>query len=56
VESFNGELRDEISDREVFYTLLEAKVDLPPKNDSRQRVESFGLSLYLTPANKFGIC
>ncbi len=26
VESFNGKLRDELLDREVFYTLLEARV------------------------------
>ncbi len=26
VESFNGKLRDELLDREIFYTLLEAKV------------------------------
>jgi putative transposase len=25
-ESFNGKLRDELLDREIFYTLLEAKV------------------------------
>ena len=26
VESFNGKLRDELLDREIFYTLLEARV------------------------------
>ena len=26
VESFNGKLRDELLDREIFYTLAEAKV------------------------------
>ena len=26
VESFNGKLRDELLDREIFYTLMEAKV------------------------------
>ena len=26
VESFNGKLRDELLDREIFYTLLEAKI------------------------------
>ena len=26
VESFNGKLRDELLDREIFYTLTEAKV------------------------------
>jgi transposase InsO family protein len=26
IESFNGKLRDEFLDRELFYTLLEAKV------------------------------
>ena len=26
VESFNGQLRDELLDREIFYTLTEAKI------------------------------
>ena len=26
VESFNGKLRDELLDREIFYTLTEAKI------------------------------
>jgi len=26
IESFNGKLRDEVLNREIFYTLLEAKV------------------------------
>ena len=26
IESFNGKLRDELLDREIFYTLMEAKV------------------------------
>ena len=35
-ESFNGKLRDELLDREIFYSLREAQV-LPPLDDIAKR-------------------
>ena len=41
-ESFNGKLRDELLDREIFYTLLEAKVLIERwrQHDNRVRPHS----------------
>ena len=42
MESFNGKLRDELLDREIFYTLLQAKVLIErwPQHYSRVRPHS----------------
>ena len=42
MESFNGNLRDELLDREVFYTLLEVQVltEQYRKTDNRTRPHS----------------
>jgi len=42
VESFNGELRDELLDREVFDTLLEAKVLIGRWRKAYNTVRSWG--------------
>ena len=50
VESFNGKLRDELIDREIFYTLLEAKVLIERWRDHYNRVRPHSALGYRPPA------
>jgi hypothetical protein len=50
VESFNGKLRDELLDREIFYTLLEAKVLIERWREHYNRVRPHSAMDYRPPA------
>jgi transposase InsO family protein len=50
VESFNGKLRDELLDREIFYTLLEAKVLIERWRAHYNRVRPHSALGYRPPA------
>ena len=50
VESFNGKFRDELLDREIFYTLLEAKVLIERWRDHYNRVRPHSSLGYRPPA------
>jgi len=50
VESFNGKLRDELLDREIFYTLLEAKVMIERWRQHYNRVRPHSSLGYRPPA------
>jgi len=50
VESFNGRLRDELLDREIFYTLLEAKVLIERWREHYNRVRPHSSLGYRPPA------
>jgi len=50
VESFNGKLRDELLDREIFYTLLEAKVLIERWRQHYNRVRPHSSLGYRPPA------
>lgn len=50
VESFNGKLRDELLDREIFYTLLEAKVRIERRREHYNRVRPHRSLGYRPPA------
>ena len=50
VESFNGKLRDELLDREIFYTLLEAKVLIERWRNHYNRVRPHSSLDYRPPA------
>ena len=50
VESFNGKLRDELLDREVFYTLLEARVLTEQYRQTYNRVRPHSSLGYRPPA------
>ncbi len=50
VESFNGKLRDELLDREIFYTLWEAKVLIECWREHYNRVRPHSSLGYLPPA------
>ncbi len=50
VESFNGKLRDELLDREIFYTLLEAKVLIERWREHYNRVRPHSSLGYRPPA------
>ena len=49
-ESFNGKLRDELLDRKIFYTLLEAKVLIKRWRKHYNRVCPYSLPGYRPPA------
>ena len=49
-ESFNGKLRDELLNREVFYTLAEAKVLIEQWRKEYNQIRSHSSSGYRTPA------
>ncbi len=50
MESFNGKLRDELLDREIFYTLLEAKVLIERWRQHYNRVRPHSSLGYRPPA------
>ncbi len=50
VESFNGKLRDELLDREIFYTLLEAKVLIERWRQHYNRIRPHSSLGYRPPA------
>jgi transposase InsO family protein len=50
VESFNGKFRDELLDREIFYTLLEAKVLIERWREHYNRVRPHSALGYWPPA------
>jgi transposase InsO family protein len=50
VESFNGKLRDELLDREIFYTLLEAKVLIERWRQNYNRIRPHSALGYRPPA------
>ena len=50
VESFNGKLRDELLDREIFYTLPEAKVLIERWRQLYNRVRPHSSLGYRPPA------
>ncbi len=50
MESFNGKLRDELLDREIFYTLLEAKVLIERWREHDNRVRPHSALGYRPPA------
>ena len=50
MESFNGKLRDELLDREVFYTLLEVKVLTGQYRQKYNRIRPHGSLCYRPPA------
>jgi len=50
VESFNGKLRDELLDGEIFYTLKEAKVLVERWRQHYNRVRPHSSLGYLPPA------
>ena len=50
VESFNGKLRDELLDREVFYTLLEVQVLTEQYRQTYNRIRPHSSLGYLPPA------
>jgi len=50
IESFNGKLRDELLDREIFYTLLEAKVLIGRWREHYNRVRPHSSLGYRPPA------
>jgi putative transposase len=50
VESFNGKLRDELLDREVFYTLLEARVLIEGWRPGYNHVRPYSALGYRSPA------
>ena len=50
IESFNGKLRDELLDREIFYTLLEVKVLTEQYRQTYNRVRPHSSLGYRPPA------
>ena len=50
VESFNGKLRDELLDREVFYTLLEVQVLTEQYRQTYNRIRPHSSLGYQPPA------
>ena len=50
VESFNGKLRDELPDREVFYTLLEVQVLTEQYRQTYNRIRPHSSLGYRPPA------
>lgn len=50
LESFNGKLRDELLDREVFYTLLEVQVLTEQYRHTYNRIRPHGSLGYRPPA------
>ena len=52
VESFNGKLRDELLDREIFYTLTEAKILIERWRREYNTVRSHSALGYRSPAPK----
>ena len=50
LESFNGKLRDELLDREVFYTLLEAQVLTEHYRQTYNRIRPHSSLGYQPPA------
>ena len=50
VESFNGNLRDELLDREILYTVLEAKVLIERLRQHYNRVRPHSSLAYRPPA------
>ena len=50
VESFNGELRDELLDREIFYTLFEARVLTERWREHYNRIRPHSSLGYRPPA------
>ncbi len=50
IEFFNGKLRDELLDREIFYTLLEAKVLIERWRQHYNRVRPHSSLGYRPPA------
>jgi transposase InsO family protein len=65
VESFNGKLRDELLDREIFYTLREAQVlierccqeynTIRPHSSLGYRAPTPEATLWLPPERAFGL-
>ena len=51
-ESFNGKLRDELLDREIFYTLQEAKVLIEQWRRHYNRVRPVAGELLITPSKR----
>ncbi len=52
VESFNGKLRDELLDREIFYTLKQARVLIQRWRQQYNRVRPHSSLGYRPPAPK----
>jgi transposase InsO family protein len=50
VDSFNGKLRDELLDREIFYTLQEAKVLIEQWRQHYNRIRPHSSLGYRPPA------
>ncbi len=50
MEGFNGELRDELLDQEVFYTLLEVKVLTEQDRQTYNRIRPHSFLGYRPPA------
>ena len=50
VESFNGKLRDELLDREIYHTLLEAKILIERWREHYNRVRPHSSLGYRPPA------
>ena len=50
MESFNGKLRDELLDREVFYTLLEVQVLTEQYRQTYNRIRPYSSLGYRLPA------
>lgn len=50
IESFNGKLRDELLDREVFYTMLEARVLTERYRRTYKQVRPHSSLGYMPPA------
>ena len=50
VESFNGKLRDELLDREVFHTLLKVRVLTEQYRQTKNRIRPHNSLGYRTPA------
>ena len=52
VESFNGKLRDELLDREIFFTLGEAKASIGQWRQHYNRIRPHGSFGYRPPASE----
>ncbi len=50
IESFNGKLRDELLNREIFYTLLEEKVLMEQYRQAYNRIRPHSSLGYKPPA------
>ena len=50
IESFNGKMRDELLDREIFFTLEEAKILIAPWREEYNHVRPHSALGYRPPA------